>query len=163
MFHDCIYDVTNRDNEEKSAEFFLNCCLNKDDVNIIDVYKMILDTKSHKSNNSLSNDFINYDMNIVERDFSALLEWENGIYGEFQIFGNEIYKEHRLKFLESLLDIYPENFENLSKLIECVKENYNSEPDPALMEGRLERMKNLSKEQIDRARSMQKDLKNKKD
>jgi len=77
---------------------------------------MILDTKSHKSNNSLSNDFINYDMNIVERDFSALLEWENGIYGEFQIFGNEIYKEHRLKFLESLLDIYPENFENFIKI-----------------------------------------------
>jgi hypothetical protein len=63
-------------------------------------------------------------MNIVERDFDQLLEWENGIHDEFKGYGNEKYKEGRLKFLESILDKYPHNTENLLKLVDWVKNNY---------------------------------------
>jgi predicted metal-dependent HD superfamily phosphohydrolase len=83
---------------------------------------MILDTKTHKANTRLSESFNNYDMNIVERDFNQLLEWERGISEEYQ--NNDSYKEGRLKFLESLLDKYPNNTENLLKLIDWVKTNY---------------------------------------
>jgi hypothetical protein len=62
-------------------------------------------------------------MSIVERDFDQLLEWENGIAEEFKAYG-ELYKDGRLKFLESLLDKYPHNTENLLKLVEWVKNNY---------------------------------------
>jgi hypothetical protein len=62
-------------------------------------------------------------MSIVERDFDQLLEWENGIHEEFKAYG-ESYKEGRLKFLESLLDKYPHNTENLLKLVDWVKNNY---------------------------------------
>ncbi len=63
-------------------------------------------------------------MSIVERDFDQLLEWERGISEEFSVYPKEQYKEGRLKFLESLMDNYPNNTENLLKLVDWVKTNY---------------------------------------
>jgi predicted metal-dependent HD superfamily phosphohydrolase len=122
LFHDCVYDPMRNDNEEKSAEFFLSCCQEKNQ-DILDVKQMILDTKTHESTTPLSEEFNQLDMNIVERDFDQLLEWENGIREEYKAYGN-LYKTGRLQFLESLLDKYPHNTENLLKLIDWVKENY---------------------------------------
>jgi hypothetical protein len=62
-------------------------------------------------------------MSIVERDFDQLLEWERGIHEEFKNYG-DAYKNGRLKFLESILDKYSHNTENLLKLVEWVKTNY---------------------------------------
>jgi len=112
------------DNEEKSAEFFMECAVDKTNSDIIEIKQMILDTKTHESNTLLSESFNHYDMNIVERDFDQLLDWERGIYEEYKGFGNDMYKEGRLKFLESLLDKYTNNTENLLKLVDWVKENY---------------------------------------
>lgn len=124
LFHDCIYDPLKPDNEEKSAEFFLECCVNKSDTDIQEINQMILDTKTHKANTKLSESFNYYDMNIVERDFTQLLKWEEGIHEEYSVYDNEMYKKGRLLFLESLLDKYPTNSENLLKLIEWVKNTY---------------------------------------
>lgn len=123
LFHDCIYDPMKQDNEEKSAQFFMECCQDKNNPDLLDINKMILDTKTHQATTKLSESFNYYDMNIVERDFVQLLEWENGIHEEYKAYG-ELYKEGRLKFLESLLDKYPNNTENLLKLVDWVKENY---------------------------------------
>ena len=90
---------------------------------MLDISKMILDTKTHEATTNLSESFNYYDMNIVERDFDQLLEWENGIFNEYKAYG-DLYKDGRLKFLESLLDKYPNNTENLLKLVDWVKENY---------------------------------------
>jgi pantetheine-phosphate adenylyltransferase len=122
LFHDCVYDPMRNDNEEKSAEFFVNCCQEKNQ-DILDIKQMILDTKTHESTTPLSEEFNQLDMNIVERDFDQLLEWENGIREEYKPYG-EMYKTGRLKFLESLLDKYPHNTDNLLKLIDWVKTNY---------------------------------------
>ena len=123
LFHDIIYDPSSDINEEKSAEFFIDCCIDKTNLDVLEVKQMILDTKSHTSSNMLSEAFNSYDMNIVERNFEELLEWENGISQEFSIYPEETYKEGRLMFLESLLDRYTHNTENLLKLIDYVK-NY---------------------------------------
>jgi predicted metal-dependent HD superfamily phosphohydrolase len=112
-----------QDNEEKSAEFFLECCQDKSNRDIQDINQMILDTKTHEPSNRLSSNFIQFDMNIIERDFDQLLEWENGIFNEYKAYG-DLYKDGRLKFLESLLDKYPNNTENLLKLVDWVKKNY---------------------------------------
>ena len=103
IFHDIVYDPMKRDNEEKSAEFFMNCALEKDNSDIKDIYQIILDTKTHKANTKLSESFNHYDMSIVERDFNSLLDWEKGIHEEYKGFGDQ-YKIGRLRFLESLLD-----------------------------------------------------------
>jgi predicted metal-dependent HD superfamily phosphohydrolase len=123
LFHDCIYDPMRNDNEEKSAEFFINCCQEKNNADILDIKQMILDTKTHEATTPLSEKFNQMDMSIVERDFNQLLEWEKGIKEEYKAYG-DMYKTGRLQFLESLLDKYPHNTENLLKLIDYVKRNY---------------------------------------
>ena len=123
LFHDCVYDPMKSDNEEKSADFFMECCSDKFNTDVLEVKQMILDTKTHESTTNLSESFNHYDMSIVERDFDQLLEWENGIHEEYKAYGEQ-YKEGRLKFLESILNKYPHNTENLLKLVEWVKTNY---------------------------------------
>ncbi len=120
LFHDIVYDPMRPDNEEKSAEFFINSCSEKNS-DVLEVKQMILDTKTHESTTELSELFNHFDMKIVESDYDKLLEWENGIKMEFAPYGEEKYKEGRLQFLESLLDKYPQNTDNLLKLIEFVK------------------------------------------
>lgn len=124
LFHDIIYDPMRSDNEEKSAKFFLSCCSDRDNPHIKQIAEAILDTKTHKSTSVLSEKFNKFDMNIVERDFGQLLKWEDGIYEEYKFHGNDLYKQGRLQFLEGLLDQYPQNTENLLKLIEFVNDNY---------------------------------------
>jgi hypothetical protein len=63
------------------------------------------------------------DMDVVKGDFEELLEWERGIGEEYKEYGN-LYKEGRLKFLESIMDNYPTNSKNILKLIDWVKKNY---------------------------------------
>jgi predicted metal-dependent HD superfamily phosphohydrolase len=123
IFHDIVYDPSSSTNEENSAEFLMECVVDKSNEDILEVRQMILDTKTHNSTTNLSKSFNNYDMNIVERDFDQLLDWEKGISEEFSVYLKEQYKEGRLKFLESLLDKYPNNTENLLQLIDYVKSN----------------------------------------
>jgi predicted metal-dependent HD superfamily phosphohydrolase len=123
IFHDCVYDPMSSTNEEDSAKFLIECAVDKSNSDILDVQRMILDTKTHKSTTPLSESFNKFDMSIVERDFDQLLEWETGISQEFSIYTKEEYKEGRVKFLESLLDKYTHNTENLLKLIDYVKSN----------------------------------------
>jgi predicted metal-dependent HD superfamily phosphohydrolase len=124
LFHDIIYDPTRKDNEQKSAEFFISLCLDKKDKDILEIKQIILDTATHNATTPLSEKFNKYDMNIVERDFDSLLIWENGIHEEYKMYGN-LYKTGRLQFLESLLDKYPLNSNNLLKLIEHVSGESN--------------------------------------
>ena len=123
LFHDCVYDPISLTNEEDSAKFLMECAVDKSNSDILDVKQMILDTKTHKSTTPLSESFNKFDMSIVERDFDQLLEWENGISEEFSVYSKNEYKVGRLKFLESLLDKYTHNTENLLKLIDYVKSN----------------------------------------
>lgn len=123
IFHDIVYEPMNNDNEEKSAEFFMNLCLDKEREDIQEIKSAILDTKTHENNSSLSEIFNIYDMSIVEGDMDKLLKWESGIGKEYSGYGKD-YKAGRLKFLESLLDKYPKNSGNLLQLIDWVKENY---------------------------------------
>ena len=115
LFHDIVYDPSRTDNEERSADFMISLCENRELLK--DVYQVILDTKTHTSSSPLSEKFNKYDMNIVERDYDSLLKWEEGIRKEYSMYSDEEYKAGRVKFLESLLDKYVHNSYNIDKLM----------------------------------------------
>ena len=124
LFHDLVYEADRNDNEERSADIFYRFCSEQHNIDLVEVKQMILDTKNHIPCTPLSQKFIDYDMNICERNFDELLEWEEGIKEEYSMFSNEEYKLGRTKFLESVLDKYPSNMDNLLDLINWVKSNY---------------------------------------
>jgi predicted metal-dependent HD superfamily phosphohydrolase len=124
IFHDIFHDPKANDNEEKSAEIFYRFCSEQHNIDLVEVRQMILDTKNHIPCTPLSQKFIDYDMNICERNFDELLEWEEGIRGEYSMFSNEEYKSGRIKFLESIIDKYPSNMDNILDLMNWVKSNY---------------------------------------
>ena len=123
LFHDIVYNPNRSDNEEKSAQFLLESSVDKNNQDIQEIKQIILDTKDHNPKTKLSEKFCKIDMSIVEEDFEKLLEWEKGINQEYKSFG-PLYKEGRLKFLESLIDNYPTNTNNILKLMDWVKTNY---------------------------------------
>lgn len=106
--------------EKNSAQFFENCCIDKSNGDIKEIKQSILDTKTNQPTSKLSETFNKFNMQIVERNFDQLLNWERGIRQENL---SESYKKERLIFLESLLDKYTHNTDNLLKLIEWVKTN----------------------------------------
>lgn len=124
LFHDIVYDPTRVDNEQKSSDFFLSVCMEKNNKDILEINQAILDTSTHKGTILLSEKFNKYDMNIVERNYDSLLKWEEGIHEEYKFAGNDLYKKGRLKFLENLVNKYPMNSDNITKLIQYVKINY---------------------------------------
>ena len=124
LFHDIVYDPSKGDNEEMSAQFFIETCIDKDSQDIKDIRQAILDTKTHVSSSNLSEKFNKLDMSIVESDYDSLIKWEENIYKEFAFVGKDAYKQGRLAFLESLLDRYNHNAGNLLKLTDYVKTNY---------------------------------------
>lgn len=124
LFHDIVYHPNRTDNEEKSAEFFYRFCTEKYNVDLVEVKQMILDTKTQTPCTPLSQRFIDYDMNICERDFDQMLSWEKMIREEYSMYANDEYKISRIKFLESVIDRYPLNMDNILDLINWVKSTY---------------------------------------
>jgi pantetheine-phosphate adenylyltransferase len=123
LFHDLVFDPEREDNEERSAEIFYRFCTEQYNVDLVEVKQMILDTKTHTPCTPLSNKFIEYDMKICEKDLDSLLVWESGVREEYSMFDDEQYKKQRISFLESLLDKFPLNTDNLLDLINWVKKN----------------------------------------
>jgi predicted metal-dependent HD superfamily phosphohydrolase len=122
IFHDIIYNPSKNDNEEQSAYFFKSKFPVNYSNTLDNVYDMIIATKNHTSNKHLEKIFNTYDMDIVNRNFEELMEWERGIQKEYlAIYNKDLYKSGRLYFLEKLIKEYPKNEHNLSKLIDYVK------------------------------------------
>lgn len=103
VYHDCIYDPKSFTNEDDSAKFFLNQFVNSSIVSkeiIESVVSIILDTKTHIPSSELSKIFCELDLDILNRPFDELLDFENKIFKEFQFVDWKTYKEKRVEVLK---------------------------------------------------------------
>lgn len=119
-FHDVIYDPTRNDNEERSADFFIQMADSHPNTQL--VKEMILDTRNHEASSELSATFINLDMQVVSNSsFSELLAWERKIFKEYQYLDYEIYRQGRLDLLQNIKNKFPQNATNIQHLIDYLK------------------------------------------
>ncbi|MDJ1483717.1 adenylyltransferase/cytidyltransferase family protein [Cytophagaceae bacterium YF14B1] len=115
FFHDVVYDPTAQDNEERSAEMLKEVTQHPVTEEVVE---MILDTKTHKPRTELSRQFVDWDMAIVsDSDFTQLMEWERGVFKEFQFVDYSMYKMGRLALLDEWTRKYPNNSQNLQNLM----------------------------------------------
>ena len=118
LFHDIIYDPKSETNEKDSIVFMIKNITASDEF-IEDVSEMILSTINHNSKNI----FIKYDLEILTKDFSKLLEWEKQIQSEYSFVNWSHYKTERIKILNKLQSAPIEkiNINGIDTLIEVIK------------------------------------------
>lgn len=99
IFHDIIYDPQATDNEEKSAEYFASLY---NGIFKQEIIQAILDTKTHNPTNELGKVLCELDLGILHSDLATLIEYEHGIFKEFQYVDWSTYKTERIKVLRKL-------------------------------------------------------------
>lgn len=119
LFHDIVYNPASTTNEEDSANLLIKWSEDPKNSTIQEVKEMILSTKEHISKTPLQEKFNTLDMSIItEGSWDELVKWEMGISKEYiPVVGEEIYKEGRRKFLESMADRYITRSNMFYKLI----------------------------------------------
>jgi len=104
VYHDAVYDPKATDNEERSANLFLehskDSSLTKEQKS--NIRQLILDTKTHKASTDKSQLLIDADLNILNQPFNKLIEFEHQIFREYQFVDYTLYKEKRVEILEKL-------------------------------------------------------------
>lgn len=122
LFHDVVYDPRKKDNEELSAQLFM-CSILDDSVRensgvVKKIAQVIRNTALRKSDDLLSQKLIDMDYSILASDDVALIEYERGIFKEYQWTSVKEYVEGRKAFLKSLLDDFPQYARNISFLMD---------------------------------------------
>ncbi|NJO00865.1 MAG: adenylyltransferase/cytidyltransferase family protein [Bacteroidia bacterium] len=119
-FHDVIYDPTRNDNEERSAELFIQLADSHPTTQL--VKEIILDTQRHIPTSELSKTFIDLDMQVVSQSsFKQLLDWEKKIFKEYQHLDYTVYKAGRMHLLRQFIEAFPQNASNLQRLIDYLE------------------------------------------
>lgn len=107
-YHDAVYRVLRKDNEEKSAELAnkrLNT-LNVKPKRIELCIKHILATKIHElGDDSDTNYFTDADLSILGQDWPTYKIYVEGIRKEYWIYPDMVYKPGRKKVIEHFLQM----------------------------------------------------------
>lgn len=106
-FHDMVYQVNRKDNEQQSAERALHY-LEQSSLSstaLSNVYQSILATQHHQ----LSFDYqdlaylLDFDLAVLGRDWDSYVEYTEQIRKEYSIYPDEMYRPGRRKVLERFL------------------------------------------------------------
>jgi predicted metal-dependent HD superfamily phosphohydrolase len=116
FYHDVIYDVLKKDNEEQSA-ILAEKRLIQFGVNAYKIEKcknQIIATKRHLQNeNNDTNYFTDADLSILGADWEQYCKYFNSVRKEYSIYPNIIYNPGRKKVLQHFLSmdrIYKTNY-----------------------------------------------------
>jgi pantetheine-phosphate adenylyltransferase len=134
FFHDVIYNIDSKTNEEDSVKVLAENIFEMDYYE--DIEKAILATKNHllyDKEHFLSNILVRLDLyDLLENnDLSVLIKNENLIFKEYQKYNVNQYQIGRINFLNTFLLYYPENY-NIKFLINYIE---NTERNIAIFAG----------------------------
>ena len=107
-YHDAVYHVLRKDNEERSARLAQKrLTILNFDSNRIEICKQhILATKTHGlSNDSDTNFFVDADLSILGQDSLTYKRYTEGVRKEYSIYPDIIYKPGRKKVLTHFLEM----------------------------------------------------------
>lgn len=121
-FHDIAYIPGDPENEIKSVERMMLMVKNPNDPVVQKAKSIILSTNKIGKKVGIYDIFQQADCDgLINWNFEKLLVTENQIFKEFQRFSWEKYRSGRVEFLIRAKDLFPENEETLTSLIEYVK------------------------------------------
>jgi predicted metal-dependent HD superfamily phosphohydrolase len=107
FYHDVIYDVTENDNEERSAKFAENHLLKLGcPVSLIEnVKSAIIATKDHSpSENNDINLLIDSDLSILGTDYKTYKKYSQKIRYEYLIYPSFLYDKGRIQAIRNIAD-----------------------------------------------------------
>lgn len=103
FYHDVIYKVTRKDNEEKSAELAMEI-FTKTKINSNILNEMIMSTKFHDAKTSDEKWMVDFDLAILGKSWSEYEEYTKKIRKEYKIYPDLLYKPGRKKVLLHFLE-----------------------------------------------------------
>ena len=106
FYHDIIYTVSRKDNEEKSADLAMDCLkpLGLKQGQLDDIHHLILATKAHElSEDSDANFLLDLDLMTLGKDRETYKEYVKNIRKEYKMYPDFFYKPGRKKVLKHFL------------------------------------------------------------
>jgi len=107
FYHDVVYDVKKKNNEERSAEYLEKVLahIKVPSDQIINCSKIIKATKTHDlSSDNDTNLFLDADISIFGKNWEGYLTYSENIRNEYSLYPSFIYNRERRKVLKKFLD-----------------------------------------------------------
>jgi len=102
-FHDIVYDTHSGDNEERSGEIAIEE-LAKIDLDLPDVYDLILATKHHEAQGEEAQTVVDVDLSILGETPSCYERYERDVRQEYHWVPEEVFWAHRRTILKTFMD-----------------------------------------------------------
>jgi len=104
FYHDVIYNIWKKDNEEKSADFAiekLSSILKEDHLQ--EIHQQIIATKTHEGFDSDTHFLLDFDLAILGQSETVYKTYTENIRKEYKLIPGFMYKKGRIKVLEHFI------------------------------------------------------------
>lgn len=103
FYHDIVYSIWEKDNEEKSAELAVRR-LSDIVISSDTIYKHIIATKTHEGITNDAKFMIDFDLAILGQSEEVYQKYAKLIRQEYRLIPSMIYKKGRIQVLQHFLD-----------------------------------------------------------
>ena len=105
FYHDIVYNIWKKDNEEKSADFALTVLkeINLPNHYYADIKNQILATKTHSAYSEDAQFLIDFDLAILGQSLDIYINYTQKIRKEYKLVPDVLYRNGRKKVLQHFL------------------------------------------------------------